>query len=281
MKKMIYCLTGLLLGACFRPDFGNVLDPFTTEGIILNHLLLSPTKSEKSSTAQSCPSDPSSLPGLQLWLKADILTQADASIVSNWPDSTANNNTVTAGGNANFYNAIINGKPVVRFNGSTSRLIKTSAVATSTNHTIFILFKRNALGTQQMLFQIAPGGCTGGESGYFMPSNLFRTDKCGDGASILDSTTVFDSLSPQLITITYNGVNKNLYYNGRPDAFLSYATAYTLTNIYLGADSASGNYFSGDYAEIIYYNRTLSDLEISNINSYLSEKYAISISIQC
>jgi hypothetical protein len=61
-----------------------------------------------------------------LWLKADALALADAAAVSSWTDSSGNARHATQGTGANqptYRTNIVNGKPVIRFDGSTDHLV--------------------------------------------------------------------------------------------------------------------------------------------------------------
>lgn len=225
----------------------------------------------------SCSISPDNISGLKLWLKADSLSQSDGSTVNSWIDSSGNSNTVVAGNAPLFYNNIINGKPVVRFNGSSNRLFKVPASGLGTNYSSFFVIRRNVISTQEMILQLSPAGCTNGLSFYFLNTNALRTDKCGDGASALNTSVFFNNTQPSYFSVHYNGSSVNTFLGGNADTNLNYVMAISPTNIYLGSDSASANFFNGDIAEIIVYNVALNSSERICIDNYIGQKYGLSI----
>ncbi|MFX5366538.1 LamG-like jellyroll fold domain-containing protein [Acinetobacter baumannii] len=47
------------------------------------------------------------------------------------------------------------------------------------------------------------------------------------------------------------------------------------TNNYLGQSSSGGNFFNGQVAEVLIYNRCLSAQERQNIRNYLTGKFSL------
>src|SRR5687767_7057806 len=90
--------------------------------------------------------DPSTIAGLQLWLKADAITGlSDADPVTTWEDShTSNHDATQATGAAKpiYKTGIVNGKPVVRFDGVDDFLGLTSLPAGAAKTLIIVAKQR-------------------------------------------------------------------------------------------------------------------------------------------
>lgn len=92
---------------------------------------------------------PDSISGLKLWLKADAITGSnDGDSVTTWTDSSGNTNNATQSTAANkptYKTNIINGNPVVRFDGVDDNLITTSTlysnITSAATLTIFGIFE--------------------------------------------------------------------------------------------------------------------------------------------
>lgn len=86
--------------------------------------------------------------GLQLWLKADaIMNQVDGDSIAVWPDSSvlaqpAINNTALE--QPTFVKNAANGKPIVRFNGTSAALFS-NANSASPNQTVIAVVRPNTL----------------------------------------------------------------------------------------------------------------------------------------
>src|SRR5439155_17313853 len=73
------------------------------------------------------PFSPAEIGGLKLWLKADALALNNNDPVSTWTDSSGNGNSPTSSGTKRptYKTNVLNGKPVVRFDGIDDHLDKT------------------------------------------------------------------------------------------------------------------------------------------------------------
>ena len=84
--------------------------------------------------------EPDSLSGLSLWLKADSITGvADGGTINSWNDSSGNDNhavQASVGLRATYRANVINGNPVVRFDGLDDYFSLTNRITDA--QTIFI-----------------------------------------------------------------------------------------------------------------------------------------------
>jgi hypothetical protein len=205
---------------------------------------------------------PNTVTGLIGWYKADALALADGAAVATWTDSStsANHATQATGANQPIFKAgLLNGKPVIRFDGVNDFMTFTSRY--STIQTAFFVVKTTTPTTQQILL---------GDSTTF--------DWFADASS-----RFFGSFASATIT---GGAG---YDNGTPDSPISLikpssyriiAVAGTAANLHaerITNDRTFGFYWNGDFAEILLYNAALSAGDLQTVLDYLSAKYAIPV----
>lgn len=235
--------------------------------------------------------------GIQLWLDGSNVNNysgtnpADSTKVAVWKDISGNKNnaTVLAGQDtARMNTAQINGKDVMQFTrgsdayGSVYEVANIDIRSVSMPElTIFTVYRQ---GTK------APGvihGIWGNDDGnwdrFFLSS--FGSD---NGAVSVGAPTNFVNVinagvvgETKLLTAVYDhGVVDStvVYYNALPVNRVqdnSHPTAAKST-FRIGSDG-DGSTFNGDIAELVLYNRKLSECEIKEVNRYFGYKYNVSL----
>lgn len=253
----------------------NTGDP-TSKGLIVKAALSNPAGVQ-----------PDSVAGLTLWFKADAITGlSDGAAVSTWTDSSANVNSATqASGSLQplYKTNILNGNPVVRFDGSNDTLATGSNTGLTGNQamTAFAVFKSTATsGDYPAIFSQNPGTTDLGVS-LTLNGNRPGLDFWVDRWRV---TTALNNTSFYIISaVKVAGVispNTSIYNNETLAAGAVEGSNNTpnITNnvMKLGTlDGTGGRFFAGDVAEIIIYNVALSATDQQNIENYLSIKYAI------
>lgn len=222
--------------------------------------------------SNGAPFDPSSISGLKLWLKADAITGlSDGDAVTTWSDSSGQGNNAgqgTASKKPTYKTAIKNGLAIVRFDGTDDFLRTSSGVTLSQPNTIFaVVYTNDKAGdytiiddrvgaTRNTIFQASSSGYYSMYAGAFMPS---ATDA---------------SATWSILTCTFNGASSAMRRNGATIVSGNPGTnALVLATI--GANYIDTALFNGDHAEILVYNALLSAGEISQVESYLNDKWAV------
>lgn len=236
---------------------------------------------------------PSNLNELSLWLRADDgVTYDGSNNVNNWSDQSGNGNDATGdigGGTAPTYQTnTINGLPVIRFDGSGQLMTLTSSVGGS-EYTFFIVCKNNDNADGSMFLWSTDDnyakyvGVVTATSYNINGRNKFilSQDDEGSGNSGVLAFSDGEANNDFIIgaAIKYqgnplgegkaylngaggnNGVNANMF-NG--EQFFNLIGGYGF-----------GYELDGDVAEIICYNRALSEKEYRKVQTYLSKKYRI------
>lgn len=215
---------------------------------------------------------PASISGLKVWLKADAINQTDGSAVSSWPDSSGNANNATQATGTNqpiFKTAILNGRPIVRFDGTNDNL-KTAAFASPLSvSTIFVVAKMSTADQIQYFYDgitttnrnalLRYDAANGGQLDQFAGTEVF-------GAFVKGSFVVLSSV--------FNGASSATYNNGASIISGNVGTQ-TLTGLSVGADRINVAFLNGDIAEILVYDSALSSTDRAKARTYLSQKYAI------
>src|SRR5579863_2789485 len=227
---------------------------------------------------------PPDIAGLKLWLRADsagsVLTSGTLDTL--WKDVSGNSNNATASASSQptFVASVplLNNKPALLFNGSTSGLNGT--VITGINDssiTTFILCNGNPQpGDHCAFFGIGAFGSTGvwlydnyGEYSFNNQGNYMNAVNTMPLSGFNYAVWGMDMQS---------NISDTLYQNGTPVIWggSSYAGNFTNGSYEVGYSSTGPGipYFSGNIAEIIVYASALNHTQQSQVNNYLYNKYA-------
>lgn len=229
------------------------------------------------------PPVPSDLSGLQAWWKADSLALTDGAAVASWSDSSGNSRSAaqgTAGARPVYKTSILNGKPVVRFDGVDDNLPFTASSLTSV--TAFVV--------------CAPSGGTAynGPLGWGgLPPNhgfaLVSADGspatwrphivayASSGLEPLNKTTASASVAKpvasKIYTYTSDQAAASIRTNGVDPGVVNVTSGFTQH----AAIGYGYGFFGGDIAEIAVYNRILTVPERVLVESYLATKYGLTL----
>ncbi|NBO98578.1 MAG: hypothetical protein EBU90_00355 [Proteobacteria bacterium] len=205
--------------------------------------------------------------------------------VAYWADKSGkNNNAVQSNGSfrPTLSTNSINGKYTVRFDGASQYLTDT-VIGVDGSHTVFIVANRRGSASGDGYEPPLSYGGISVDDGFpfcFKSNGTFATypmwykfAQSGqiDGvSSYSNDTTYIVSLPINTQTLTWpfvvNGISL-----GTADA-----TSYTSNGnnqIVIGAQPTPNRYFNGDVAEVLIYNRVLTNTERYDVETYLNEKY--------
>lgn len=234
--------------------------------------------------------------GMTLWLDAtdptgDGITQpANNTDVASWQDKSGKKfhmaQSVPSSKPKYILNAM-NSKPVVRFDGTSDFLSYTTLSLTnliSTDaYTIYAVFKatnvNNANGTELRKNDSVLGDGTGriglalrSIGGGSAEAYHFNWDGNEDIAK-----KTFTIGTPLMVTLIHDPSDNIIIYKNS-DTGVTTASSDTLTfsGLFVGKNSYT-NYFNGDIAEILVYNRQLSADELTAVDTYLATKWGITL----
>ena len=221
------------------------------------------------------------LPDQQLRLDAgDTNTITDTTgNVTLWADKSNNsNNATTDFGTPRTGDSTENGLNIIDF--TSDRLFLPSALYAipNGNNTAFVVSKR---ASEDGSLDSTIGAASGITNEYFHTysnvagSQLF-TNRSGGGGSVTFTGATNTDLN--IAAMRRDGVNQNISVNGGTNVPNASATSSaTIDDFFIGTAGSGAFPLNGSIAEIIIYDRSLSDGEIAATNQYLSNKWGITL----
>ncbi len=209
--------------------------------------------------------------GLSLWFAASALTgYADGARVPTWPDLSGNgrNGTAPAAGNPVFKPNAAGTRPVVRFDGGTNTYYTFTRL--DTIRTVFWVLREDADATFPR-FLLGSEGI--GDIFHFHRDttaakclwNASASANVRNGVTRLDGVTVNGLAAPlpadRLAIISVRTVNN--------------CTANAFSSDRWSAGVRPGRTWDGDLAELLIYNRALTDDEERLVGLYLEQRYGL------
>jgi len=222
---------------------------------------------------------PQTISGLVLWLDAGAITGlSDGDPVGVWPDSSDNGNNATQAGvnRPTFRTSIINGKPVVRFDGLASPngdYFADIFTISSQYMTIYAVFSHDHSGSVQpsaSVWQTANVSTSG-----FFPRWTDNHHYLNYGAGWINiNPSDFTQNTWYSSIAVYQTGRTELWRNGVLNDFINLNSVST-GGFRIGYRSNDNTYFKGDIAEIIFYDRALDNTERQTVEVYLEDKYGL------
>jgi len=223
--------------------------------------------------------DPNSISGLKLWLKGDAGVFSDAGItpavadgtVQQWNDQSGNGNHVseaTLGARPLFKTGILNGRSIVRFDGSNDRLSVSLSPTIGQPTTIYIVMK--VIAGAYYFYGKNDGG--GSDYGYGIINNP-GTNITSNAGATLQYTYGSELFTYGIHALFLNGGSSEIRVNGISRVIGNAGTSRLLPGITLGG--AATNYSEVDYSEILVYDSILSLSDRISVENYLNSRYNI------
>lgn len=222
--------------------------------------------------------EPDDYSGLKVWLRSDLgITFSDEDSISTWADQSEQNNDATqttAGERPRLINDFLNGKPVVRFDSLA--WFQIAEVTEGVNQSFFIVV--NFLGD-------GPHGTVIGSIGNVQDygtglRHYISTTWMGwfsinndNGVKLIKTSLELDYF--YIISVVQSEGYNKMYWDG-----IEKVSSDSMPNPYTGWDVRIGMGtnccpLEGYIAEIIGYDRLLTELERKEIEYYLSQRYNI------
>lgn len=213
-----------------------------------------------------------------VWYRADAEAYADLALVDTLRDQSENGNDATAAGTARptFRTNILNGKPVIRFNGTTNVLKKIAV---------------NAMSATEFTYYIVVGNVTGSAFGNFLSVanqivGLFAEIRCNSVG------TFYTAIGANGVGIAIDGVvgapfkivgssfplaggQIGIYLKDLLQHSIGETGVANAKDLGVGARSDSTLFVICDIAEVLCYNSILSGPDRTAVSNYLATKYAL------
>jgi len=241
--------------------------------------LLRDSSTEKLQTVLSPPQK-----SLALWLNAGAnVAKNEQNVVSAWADQSGRRQNAKAKNDPVWVANVLNGHPVVRFDGSDDWFALTGQVIASQQHTIFAVINDNGGEGTRNLF-----GNWDGSKGNSHTSVFLGTATGASGQRKIRFTDAFanDPFKIQLstarehflLTAVADSDNARIFQNltqiGNKGATIGPRNL--STNWVVGRQGTlNGEYWNGDLAELLVYETALNAADRDRVWRYLGRKYAI------
>jgi len=247
----------------------------------------------KSARALTDGSPVNSTSNLILWLETTSDKSFDTTVgigdqITTWNDintqSTTKNNatqTVSSSYSPIYTSNLINGLPALEFDGTDDYLSFSGADLIGTNYTAFIVEKRTD--GNNNYFIGGTGSKTNGTLvfGYNSNKMIFNQYK---NSYVTGAIFPYSSPTPRIHCFRFHqAIGRNYHLNGTnititPSGSVSPTQGLVSYDDAMIAKWATLDYYKGDIAEIIMFNRYLRDGERQEIEDYLSQKWGINLS---
>ncbi len=208
-------------------------------------------------------------------------------LVDQWNDQSSNGFTALAvdGNKPLLYNNVLNGYPVIRFRGAERLRISNPAVPAD-NFTLIVVAKADVtheidiqsnssiegVWNQKYLFWPDHGGDANAGQGLSLGTNGVTNYEHGSGYMPPNAVYAGDLRNFSVIGVNYLDKQPFLYINGSET---QEGLASLRSKVFAPTIIGGGGYgyFSGDIAEILIYDASLSSENIELISNYLIDKY--------
>ncbi len=230
------------------------------------------------------PTNGTALPfgSLALWLKADsgLAEIGTNTPVNLWQDQSGNRNDATQLTGTNqplWVAAAINGYPVIQFNGTNSYFNLPNFLNGATQAEAFVVLNvvTNTPSNPQSLWQMGSSG-----SSLYPNADGQIVDDFGSASANTMSTVqsltqyhMYEAVSQPNDWVAW--INGNLLYQTSNNT-VEFWPDPILGALYDSYDDIVYNYFAGNIAEVLVFNRTLTADERDTVGAYLFSKYNLS-----
>ncbi len=248
---------------------------------------------------------PTQIPNCILWLAADRITGlADDDAVATWSDLSVVGNHATqanAGNRPVYKTGIVNGKPVVRFTGTSGALDLTSEPALTTEATIFIVASQQSAAGNTVLYGhvYVDGANYPRYALQYSSGQRLRVTRTNDAGTSFTANEAYRGAGNSALTLDtfyaamaiYAGGLAKLYaldgaeqtmtwdYNGSEKIVTGFVGTYQQATIGAQKTAAYEGFLTGDIAEVIFYSRKLNYGERARVLRYLKRKYALATTL--
>lgn len=226
-----------------------------------------------------------------LWLDASQETYGDGDAVSTWTNrgSGANNATAGAGTEPTFKTGIMNGQPVVRFDGSNDFMSVASYAPASTTAgqmSVWVVMTATS-GSDYAIAELTSNYNGANAFGLFRlaADNVTFSNRGSSYSTFVTTGTVtttpsvyVGTMDRSLSTNEVTGYLNSTTASGTRPQNANLSGDMSTNTLYLGARAGSSLRLAGDIAEIGFVKSVLSASDITSLTSYLGAKYGVTIS---
>lgn len=216
---------------------------------------------------------PLTIAGCQYWFDANNgpltsggSTPINGESIATWTDKSGNNRNATTGSAPTYITNVLNGKPVIRF--SSSQYLTHNGYSPGNVAMTYILVERNLTGSQGAA-PISWGATSARSSGIILQNN--------SGMQPFSNAQLFTNTTGRCWIYRQNNIGSgdDGVVNGTSLTPIDNPTGNINGPFDIGRRNVSAIYCAGDIAEIIVYNRAITNVELTALVGYLFQKYGL------
>jgi hypothetical protein len=197
---------------------------------------------------------------------ATEISATDGDSVSTWTDETGNGYDLTAGTAPTFRTSIINGNPVVRFDG-TDDILDVTFSNIAQPFTVYVVAKyRSVTSGNDILVDSESGNESSFGNGNNQTYSLFA-------GSFLD--TGVNNTNESVFSVLFDGVDTNIRQNGGQIGSADGGTN-DLSGLTVGARRDNSGFAPVDVGELLIYPSDKTAIQ-SDVEQHLSDKWGIAV----
>lgn len=214
---------------------------------------------------------------LEAWFPADgqghIAPAANMEVMADWSGNYRHAVQETVSAQPTLQAAVINGKPVIRFDGADDSLVTPSFVLSQPATIYLVAVINNASGDYG---NIIDGNQAGGSGRLIFGPAAGDTYRMFGGSEILSGA--IRNLGDQVIvTAIFDGVNSEGYLNGPSVMSGDVGVGEVVNGMLLGSNTTNSQVFTGDIAEVLVYSGLHTIQDRQAIEDWLAGIYGITI----
>lgn len=228
---------------------------------------------------------PKRIPGLELWFDAGAIPGlADGGAVTAWRDLSGKQRDATQGTafrQPTFRPNVVNGRPVVRFDGNDSLTLPTIDWSGTAAVTIVVVHQAGAGPTGDLL---NVGEATLVTDGFYLRRNLSRIEagvRGNVGYALVNTGGTYTTPAFVATAVLDKSLSTNeasVWINGQTDgptrsSNSNNAGAFGNRPGWIGGRAETSDFFTGDLGELLVYGRALDAGERAKVEAYLRKKW--------
>ncbi len=214
---------------------------------------------------------------LKLWLASDSGVDTSGGKVSEWFDKSGNSNNATQSTSADepsYQASVINSKPALSFDGTSTYLALPSAASLglqNSDYEMFIVAKSSSSS-----LQFVEGGTAGNYELQLNGSSGARFIPAGSNYLDEGNSNDYTNGLAHIFELKASSSEGIIRVDGSAGGYvLSNTQSSDAGNLVIGRRGDGSYFFNGDIAEIIIYNANLTSSQRLAVANYLSQKYNI------
>lgn len=212
---------------------------------------------------------PTSITGLQFWVKSDAgVTKDGSDLVATWADQSGNARDLTEATNKPLWvSSLVNGLPAIRFDGSNDKLT-TSSFTVAQPLTVFIVSKNVSNTDADRIFATNTTGAAPNLVQRAGPNARMQSNSL-DGATVASDTTSF-----HLYKVLFNGTSSVIAKDNGSDQTSAANLTGSAGRVELAAINGA-SFGNVEIAEFMIYNSSISGTDLTNLMSYFQTRYGL------